>query len=59
MRVYPRPTNSTTSIPNNGPTSYVEKREKDPNLTLDTADWSQIWQATKSASPNIVAPETN
>lgn len=42
------------AYPTTAPPTYVEKLERDLNLTLDTADWSQIWQATKSASPNIV-----
>lgn len=44
---------------NSSPPSYTTKWEADLNLPPDSLDWSQIWQSTKSATPNIVALETN
>lgn len=41
------------------PPSYTSKWETDLNLTPDTLDWVQIWKDTKSATPNIIALETN
>lgn len=41
------------------PPSYTSKWETDLNLTPDAFDWVQIWKDTKSATPNIIALETN
>lgn len=41
------------------PPAYASKWKRDINLTLASADCAHIWQETKSASPNIVALETN
>lgn len=41
------------------PPEYVSRWKIDLNRTFDQADWSSIWQATKSSSPNIAALETN
>lgn len=38
---------------------YARKWEEDLEKSLDMADWSKIWTATKSSSPNILAVETN
>lgn len=41
------------------PQSYIVKWEGDLDLTLEHVDWTHIWEATKLASQNIVALETN
>lgn len=41
------------------PPTYINKWERDLQLQPENINWTQIWQATKSASPNIVALETN
>lgn len=41
------------------PQTYTTKWEKDLQLQSEDINWTQIWQATKSAFPNIVALETN
>lgn len=38
---------------------YTDKWAQDLQHTFEVADWSRIWMATKSASPNISALETN
>lgn len=38
---------------------YVTKWENDLGFQLDVKDWTDIWEATKLASQNIVALETN
>lgn len=42
------------ACPTTAQLTYLWKWERDLDLTLDTADWSHIWKATISASPNIV-----
>lgn len=39
--------------------SYTAKWALDMNRTFDNKDWSNIWLATKSSSPNSYAIETN
>lgn len=41
------------------PLTYTTKWETDLQLQPEKINWSQIWNNTKSASPNIVAFETN
>ena len=38
---------------------YVRKWEEDLGRELDNSDWNQIWNTTKTASPNIQAVEAN
>lgn len=45
--------------PDNSPPSYVNKWAQDLERTFEIADWSSIWMATKSSSPNVLAIETN
>lgn len=41
------------------PPTYTNKWEMDLHLQSEDINWTHIWQATKSASPIIVALETN
>ena len=39
--------------------SYATKWAQDMARVFDTKEWSKIWLATKSSSPNCFAVETN
>lgn len=43
----------------NSPPSYTNKWAQDLERTLEITDWSNIWMANKSSSPNILALDTS